>query len=106
MHELLNSASERRWGKRKLLRHGALLRALRESSGRTQKEMCKLFGMSEAQLSEIERGIGTLSLRRAHTMSVALGEPLLEIVQAVLLDRLEEAGFDLTITVSVAKAEQ
>lgn len=88
-----NSSEERRWGRTTRLRHGALLRAAREQAGMTAKEVCHRCGISAAQLSDIERGIGPLSLRRANQIAKVLGQPFVEIVQAVLQDKLEAAGF-------------
>jgi hypothetical protein len=56
--------------------------------------------MSRAQLSDIERGIGPLSLRRARQLALVLGESFLEVVQAVLQDRVEAAGFSVQVSVS------
>jgi transcriptional regulator with XRE-family HTH domain len=93
-------AEERRWGRTRLLRHGSLLRAARERSEKSAKDICMQCGISAAQLSDIERGIGPLSLRRANQIAKALGQSFAEIVQAVLQDRVDEAGFDLIVSVS------
>jgi transcriptional regulator with XRE-family HTH domain len=70
------------------------------------KEVCRRCGISAAQLSDIERGIGTLSLRRANQISKVLGQPFLEIVQAVLQNKLEDAGFcDVSVNVGRAMDE-
>jgi transcriptional regulator with XRE-family HTH domain len=95
----MNRSEERRWGRTTRLRGGALLRAARESAGVTAKEICRQTGMSVAQLSDIERGIGPLSLKRANQIANALKQPFVEIVQAILQDKLEEAGFAMHVKV-------
>lgn len=84
-----------------MLRHGHLLRALREEAGLSQARLCQRIGMSPAQLSEVERGLQPLSLRRANQISKVLGSSFAEVVQAVLQDRVEDAGFsDLQVSVA------
>jgi transcriptional regulator with XRE-family HTH domain len=93
---------DRRWGRLKPLRHGSILRSLREESGLSQKQVCQAIGMSPAQLSDVERGIAPLSLRRANQLSKVIGKPFAEVVRAVLQDRIEDAGFEALQVVIVA----
>lgn len=96
----------RRWGKAKLLSYGALVRAARELRGLRPREFCAQLGMSLSQLSDIERGIGTLPLRRARQMAEVLGVSFAEVVCAVLQDRLYEAGFTwLRVTIADTRDE-
>lgn len=97
----LNRAEERRWGRKPPLRHGKFLRAARESTGKTAKEVCRETGMSVAQLSDVERGIGPLSLKRARQLSKVLRQPFHEIVQAILQDHVEDAGFNFEVMVGM-----
>lgn len=62
--------------------------------------------MSPAQLSEVERGLQPLSLRRANQISKVLGSSFAEVVQAVLQDRVEAAGFcELQVSVALNVVE-
>lgn len=95
------AAEERRWGRAKpFVRQGELLRGLRVRAGLKPKEICLRLAMSKAQLSEIERGIKPVSLRRAKQFAAVLEVPCTQIIQAVLQDRLDAAGFDeIVVTV-------
>lgn len=93
--------AERRWGRTRPLRQGAVFRAIRESAGLKLKDVSLRLQMGKAQLSDIERGIKPLPLRRAKQLAVVLDTSVAEIVQAVLQDRVEAAGFDEVVVVTV-----
>jgi transcriptional regulator with XRE-family HTH domain len=98
----MQRAEARRWGRARILRSGVVLRAAREERKLTQRELCVRIGISTPQLSDIERGIGTLSLRRARQLADALELPFDQLVARVLQDRLDQAGLThLRVTVSV-----
>lgn len=95
---------ERRWGRLAVLRSGQLLRELRELRQMSPKDLCTRINMTQAQLSDIERGIQPLSLRRARQMSVVLEAPFDEIVAELLKEKLADAGFDeLSVLVTANK---
>lgn len=90
----MDRAEERRWGRAKPLLAGPLLRHLREAAGITQRRLCERIGMTPSQLSDIERGIQQISLRRAAQVAGVLGDSFLfGVLAAILQDKLEEAGF-------------
>lgn len=84
---------ERRRGRVALLAYGPLVRAAREAAGLSPKQLCACIDMSLAQLSDIERGIGSLSLRRVRQLADALHLPEADVLAGVLQERLNEAGF-------------
>lgn len=86
---------ERRWGRAKLLRVGGLLKRLREAHGDSPRQLCELIAMTQGQLSDIERGIKPLTLRRAKQLYLKYGatSELDEIVCQILQEKLEEVGF-------------
>lgn len=97
-------SDQRRWGKAKLLRSGQLVRELRESAGITAKVICSTIGMAPGQLSDIERGIQSISLRRAHQIAEVLEKPVDHILAEILREKLVEAGFrytDVEVTTNV-----
>ncbi len=77
-----------------------LIRQLREEAGVSTKRMCAEIGMTLGQLSDIERGIQTVSLRRAFQISQVLGVSFDAVVTEILRDKLADAGFR-NATVSV-----
>lgn len=84
------------------MRAGQLIRELREATGVSTKKLCAAIGMTLGQLSDIERGIQTVSLRRAHQIAEVLGVPFDEVVAEILREKLHEAGFreiDLKVAV-------
>lgn len=85
---------ERRWNRTKVLRHGTLIRIARERAGLTAGQVCRRADISKGQLSDIERGIGTLSLHRVPRLAAAVHGSVLEIIQAIFQDRIEEAGLE------------
>lgn len=97
----MNPAEERRWGRTKpFVRQGELLRGLRVQAGLSLRQISLRLAMSRAQLSEIERGIKPISLRRAKQIAGVLEVPCTQIIQAVLQDRLDAAGFEeIVVTV-------
>lgn len=92
---------QRRWGRAKTLKAGTIVREQREKAGITAKEMCSRISMSHSQLSDIERGIQSLSLRRAQQFAKIFPQAAEAIVAAVLQDKLDEAGMgEMTVRVS------
>lgn len=88
------SPDERRWGRAKPLKAGAVLRAIRERAQLSSKELCSRICMNLGQLSDVERGIQPLSLRRAKQLADVFPDSSTEIVQAALQDKLDAAGFE------------
>lgn len=86
-------AEKRRRGQAAPLHAGQLIRQLREQHNFTPKQLCKRIAMNLGQLSDIERGVQHLSLRRARQMATVFEEPLDELVTLMLQDKLVEAGF-------------
>jgi transcriptional regulator with XRE-family HTH domain len=102
----MQRSEARRWGRVKPLRSGQMLRSARESRHISQKDLAAKVEISVAQLSDIERGIETLSLKRARQLATVLEIPFPEVLSQVLQDRLNEAGFsDLRVTVTPAVDE-
>lgn len=100
---------QRRWGRLKPLRSGVLLRDARETAGLTLGQVCASFKtavgvkMSASQLSDIERGIAPLALSRARQLAAVYGVDAGPIIEAILQDRLEDAGFtDFRVIVTVS----
>lgn len=83
----------RRWGLVHAFGAGHLLRELRERAGVTPKVLCARVPISLGQLSDIERGVQSLSLRRAEQITAVLGNEMISIVRQVLQDKLDGAGF-------------
>lgn len=88
---------ERRWARAKPLRQGAVFRAIRVSAGLKFRDVCSRLKMDKSQLSDIERGIKPLPLRRAKQLAAVLDAPVTEIVQAVLQDHLEAEGVEAVV---------
>lgn len=59
---------------------GNAVRKKRLSLGYTQQEISKLAGMNRSFLSEVERGMTTISLERAEKLSQALGSNLIDLL--------------------------
>lgn len=88
----------------KPLKAGQLVRKARLEVQMTPRILCNRIGMTVAHLSDIERGIQHLSLRRAQQMANVFGLPFDQIVASVLQDRLDEVGFaNLKVIVQVAE---
>lgn len=98
-------AERRRRGQMAPLSAGQLVRRIREEAQLTPGQLCKKIAMNVGQLSDIERGIQHLSLRRARQMAIVFDHPFDEIVAKMLQDKLDEAGFvGLHVEVYVNKA--
>lgn len=96
----------RRWGTDKPLTSGPLLRELRDAAGISVREVCQRIGISQSQLSDIERGIQSLSLRRAKQISSVLQHSLAGVVERLLQEKLHDAGFDsLEVRIVVREPE-
>lgn len=89
----MDRSNQRRLGQVRPLQAGLLIRELRESVGVTKNKLCAEIGMTLGQLSDIERGIQTVSLRRAYQISEALGVAVDKVVEEIVRDKLFEAGF-------------
>lgn len=87
-------SDERRAGRVRPLRSGVALRAIRERVGITPRDICARIGISKSQLSDIERGIQAVSLRRARQFAAVFEVPLEDVIEALLQERLSEAGFE------------
>lgn len=100
-------AEKRRRGQAAPLHAGQLIRQIREQAKLTPRQLCREIAMNLGQLSDIERGIQHLSLRRARQMATVFGSPFDEVVRLVLQDKVQEAGFtDLRVKISVASNEE
>jgi HTH-type transcriptional regulator/antitoxin HipB len=56
---------------------GAVLRAARKASGRSQQELAKPLGMSRATISAIENGtVGEIGVRKLMALCAALGQSI------------------------------
>lgn len=100
-------AEKRRRGQAAPLHAGQLIRQLREQAKLTPRQLCRQIAMNLSQLSDIERGIQHLTLRRARQMATVFGSSFEEVVRLVLQDKLQEAGFtDLRVNVSVVAHEE
>ena len=75
------------------MRAGPLIREKRDQVGITRSKLCAEIGMTLGQLSDIERGIQTVSLRRAFQIAEVLKVPFDDVVSEILRDKLYEAGF-------------
>jgi transcriptional regulator with XRE-family HTH domain len=89
----MQRVEQRRWGKAKLLVAGQMIRQLREAASLTPKQLCSQIGMTLGQLSDIERGIQHISLRRAYQVATVLKHSFADVVSQILQERLDEAGF-------------
>lgn len=88
------SDNRRRGRKPQLARTGKVLRAARQRSNLALRSVSERLNVSSAQLSDMERGISPTSLQRVRLISEVLGIPRVTLVNAILQDRLDEAGLD------------
>ena len=92
------NADSRRWQKTPPLQHtGKMLREARERRGLGLRAVSIAAGVSVPQLSDMERGISTTPLHRVPMLCQVLGVEEVELVAAVLQDRLEDAGIQLIV---------
>lgn len=80
------------------------MKAARESKRVSNKDLCTALDMRPSQLSDIERGIASLALRRAWQISRHLGADFAQVIAAILQERLHEAGFT-ELRVSITSSE-
>ncbi len=75
-------------------RQGYALSSLRKESGRTQKEVAQIMGVSQARISQIEHGrIDSLELLRSYISAIG-GELHLRVDQGPLSVTLDIPGSD------------
>lgn len=86
-----NRSIEVRPGKRSLnVRVGRAVLRLRKYRGLTQKELADRCGLTQAAVSQIEKGKRLSSLDVLQEISTALGRPLNELVELALLEKAED----------------
>ena len=91
------STDDRRWGRRRRLEHGAVIREAREARGMSVLELAERAEMSKSTMSQVERGNVPLALRRVPMVAEAVGLTAEELLSAVLRDRLLEVGIDFVV---------
>lgn len=69
-----------------------MLREARRRTGLGLRQVCERVGMSLAQLSDMERGIGTTPLSRVGALCDVLPIRREDLVAAILQDQLAHAG--------------
>jgi transcriptional regulator with XRE-family HTH domain len=57
------------------------------------RDLANRIGMGQSQLSDIERGIQTMSLRRACQMAGVFEASIQEMLEQLVTEKLEDAGF-------------
>jgi len=98
-------AEDRRWGREPHLACSSkLLREARQQAGLGLRAVCDATGLSPAQLSDMERGIGTTPLHRVAVLCEALSMAPEPLVAAILQDQLITAGLS-RIVVKCEQAE-
>lgn len=58
----------------------ALLRKAREAASITQQDLAERVGMSQSDISKVERGVRRLDILELRVWLIALGVPLLEFI--------------------------
>lgn len=84
-------------------RQGYALSSLRKESGRTQKEVAQVMGVSQARISQIEHGrIDSLELLRSYISAIG-GELHLRVDRGPLSVTLDIPGNDATAATGTAE---
>ena len=84
-------------------RQGYALSSLRKESGRTQKEVAQIMGVSQARISQIEHGrIDSLELLRSYISAIG-GELHLRVDQGPLSVTLDIPGSDAAAATKTAE---
>lgn len=81
---------------------GAILQALRLSDEMTQAEMAKKLGITNAHLSQLERGHKFVSPERALSFAKKLGYPPKVFISLSLQDQLQRAGIKFKVSLEAA----
>jgi DNA-binding XRE family transcriptional regulator len=86
-------------------RQGYALSSLRKESGRTQKEVAQIMGVSQARISQIEHGrIDSLELLRSYISAIG-GELHLRVDQGPLSVTLDIPGSGAAATGAAEEAD-
>ncbi len=64
-------------------RFGAALRARRKALGMTQVDLARASGLNRSFISDVERGVESISLDRAETLAQAVGCRLADLLTEV-----------------------
>lgn len=80
-----------------------VFRKTRTDMNFTQAEFADLLGVSAARVCDLERGRRGLSVKSALAYSRALGLSPAHFVQAVLEDRLSNAGLEYTVKLTARR---
>lgn len=81
---------------------GGALSAIRKTEGESLAEFAGRLGISRTNLSDIEHGRRSVSLRRAADFASALGQHEAQFVRLALQDQVREAGLPLRVDVHAA----
>lgn len=79
---------------------GATLQAIRLADEMTQSEMAKKLGITNAHLSQIERGHKYVSPERALLFAKKLGYPAKVFISLSLQDQLHRAGIKFKVSLN------
>lgn len=81
---------------------GSNLEAIRMSDSKSQVQFAKKLGISQAHLSQIEKGLKAVSAERAQKFAKILGYSEITFVELALCDQLKKAGIKMKIHLEAA----
>lgn len=81
---------------------GSTIESLRLSEEKTQTAYAKKLGISQTHLSQIEKGIKTVSPERAKKFAKILGYSEVTFVQLALQDQFAKSGINLKVKLEAA----
>lgn len=94
------ASDRRRWGRSpSLVCSGRVLSDARREAGLRLRDVCDATGVSIAQLSDMERGIGTTPLRHVEMLCSVLRIAPETLVAAILQDQLRAAGLSFEVAI-------
>ncbi|MGE3611765.1 MAG: helix-turn-helix domain-containing protein [Bacteriovoracaceae bacterium] len=81
---------------------GSNLEAIRLADSKSQIEFAKRLGISQAHLSQLEKGIKSVAPERAQKFARILGYSEVTFVELALRDQLRKAGIKMKIHLEAA----